>query len=85
VAELACGADLLLAESTLASRDAFPEEWGHLSPDEAGEIARVSGARRLLLTHYWAENDPSELVRSAGRTFDGPVALAQEMETYDLD
>jgi ribonuclease BN (tRNA processing enzyme) len=85
VARLAVGADLLLSECTLSSRDGYPEEWGHLAPDEAGALASESGAHRLLLTHYWAENDLNALVRSAEQAYSGPVALAQEMETYDLD
>ena len=51
--DLADDADLLLSEATLRSLDEDaqpPEPRGHLTPAEAGAVARDGGARRLVLT-----------------------------------
>ena len=54
VVELARDADVFLCESTLIGPDTEPR--GHMHPDEAREIAREAGVRRLLLTHRSAEH-----------------------------
>lgn len=84
VVRLAAGADLLLVECTLPSRDGHEEEWGHLAPDEAAAIARVADVGRVLLTHTWSEWQDG-LVEATRAGFGGPVALASELETYVLD
>lgn len=50
--EFAAGADLLVMESTLPSAEEDDVERGHLTPQEAIELARRAGARRGLLVHY---------------------------------
>jgi ribonuclease BN (tRNA processing enzyme) len=49
---------------------------GHLTPREAGSLAREIGAGILVLTHLWAENDPLLAVEEARKAFGGPVELA---------
>lgn len=53
--ELARDADLLLCEATLRSGADDGGARGHLSAEEAVDIAREAGARRLVLTHRPAE------------------------------
>jgi ribonuclease BN (tRNA processing enzyme) len=74
LAEAARGADLFLCEATLASGELDGEPRGHLSADEAVAAFRVSGARRLLLTHR-----PTELPLEPG------LELAYEGFELDLD
>jgi ribonuclease BN (tRNA processing enzyme) len=84
VARLAEGANLLLCECSLPRRQGFEHEWGHLAPHEAHEMAARAGASSLLLTHVWSEHlaGLSELID----TLEAPrAALAQEMETYELN
>jgi len=51
--ELAQGVDLLVCESTyLSSEEREAHDHGHLTARQAGRIARESGARRLVLTHF---------------------------------
>jgi ribonuclease BN (tRNA processing enzyme) len=85
VSALADGAHVLLSECTLPSRPSYLQEWGHLAPAEAGEMARAARVGRLLLTHRWAENEPDQLVRDARTAFGGSVALAKEMESYAVE
>jgi ribonuclease BN (tRNA processing enzyme) len=74
---LASGASAVIAEGTSRPDTAEPfTTRGHLTPEEAGVLARDAGAQVLMLTHLWAENDPFEALREAEAAFGGPVILA---------
>ena len=45
----------------------------HLDGHDAGRVARVGGAGRLLLTHLQMGFDPEETVAAARAEYDGPV------------
>jgi ribonuclease BN (tRNA processing enzyme) len=84
IVDAARGADLFLCETALldASQD-DPRHRGHLSAAEAGAVAREAAVRRLLLTHYRSgEKYEAHHLKQAGKTFEGPVELAREGETY---
>jgi ribonuclease BN (tRNA processing enzyme) len=75
---LARQADLLIAEAML------PADHGDDSPTrgtstaaEAARLAREAGAKRLILTHRWAEDDAESDLAAASRVFAGPIQLAQ--------
>jgi ribonuclease BN (tRNA processing enzyme) len=71
------GADLLLCEATFPHKPSL-RQYLHLAPEEAGEIARASGARSLMLTHF-ARSDLAwrhDLTLKAQRHFAGPVSAA---------
>jgi ribonuclease BN (tRNA processing enzyme) len=84
IVELARGTDLLMLEATegpqaLGHEPSSGNEFrGHLSAQEAGELARRAGAKRLLLTHYSDELDASELRSAAHASFGADVELATE-------
>jgi ribonuclease BN (tRNA processing enzyme) len=81
--ELAQGADLILVEATLPR----PERTGvrgHLTPGEAGELARASGAKRLVLVHISDELDAGWARREAEESFGGPVEVATEGASYEV-
>lgn len=80
---LAQDADLFLCEVTLPERSS-PGEWGHMTPQEAGEVARAAGVRRLVLTHVWQELDRDQLIRQAQAHFGGPVEIAVEGRVYEF-
>jgi len=74
--EIARNADLLILEC------AFPEEMqsvGHLSPTLAGRIARESGCKKLLLTHFYPACDESDLLTPLRTEFAGEVILAEDL------
>jgi ribonuclease BN (tRNA processing enzyme) len=78
---LARGTDLLLIEATIPRpEDEGPR--GHMTPVEAGEHGRRSGARRLLLTHISDELDADWARAEAERGFGGPVEVAVGGATY---
>ncbi|HEV2774452.1 MAG TPA: MBL fold metallo-hydrolase [Solirubrobacteraceae bacterium] len=75
--------DLLFLEATLRVADDH-EPRGHLTAAEAGDHAARCRARRLVLTHISDELDGARAVADAGRSFDGPVELAQEGAVYEV-
>jgi ribonuclease BN (tRNA processing enzyme) len=58
--ELSRGADVFLCEATLLEPEEGPH--GHLSAEEARQIAAEAGVRRLLITHRSADHPVEELV-----------------------
>jgi ribonuclease BN (tRNA processing enzyme) len=81
---LAKGAALFLCEATLPTREEYPEERGHLSAREAGEMAHRAGVKRLVLTHTWGAFDKAYLIAEARAVFGGPVEVAVEGAVYEV-
>jgi ribonuclease BN (tRNA processing enzyme) len=52
---------------------------GHLTPSEAGEAAARAGAKRLVLTHFYPECDGVDIEAQCRRTWQGPLALAEDL------
>lgn len=83
VVEFARDTDLLILEATLP-RPERDGHRGHMTPDEAGEHARMAGARRLVLSHISDELDELTVVKRAGGSFGGGVEVAHEGSVYVL-
>lgn len=63
--ELFCdSADMLLADAGLSSVD-YAEDKPHLSAALCGKLARDTGAKRLILTHFNPKYDPNDLCAEA--------------------
>jgi ribonuclease BN (tRNA processing enzyme) len=85
--DLATDADLLVSEATLRSVDEDavpPQPRGHLLPAEAGEAARVAGARRLLLTHLPVEDGSAWVRAEAATAYGREVEIAEPQATYEV-
>ena len=78
--EFARGADLLLLEASL--RDRNGDEPRHLTPEEAGTLARRAGAARLVLHHLTASSEGS--VALAARAFGGPTLVAADGQRLNV-
>jgi ribonuclease BN (tRNA processing enzyme) len=77
LASAAAGSQVMVAEGTNGHGSLEPyASRGHMTPAEAGALARQAGASTLLLSHIWAEDDPFRAVREASDMFGGPVDLA---------
>lgn len=72
--ELAESADLLLAEASFLG-DNNPADL-HLTAAQAGELADLAGADRLLLTHLVSWNAVEKSLAEASSRFSGPVSAA---------
>ena len=77
LAELARGSELVMLEAT----DAVPRPgpgWGHMTAREAGELARLAEAGRLVVTHFSDELDVAWVREQASVGFGADVELAAE-------
>jgi ribonuclease BN (tRNA processing enzyme) len=76
VAELAAGADLLIADATYPG--VVPDEHAAFlsSARQAGSYAQSAHAKALMLTHLWPGTDPDAAFAAAAGTYDGPVEVA---------
>jgi ribonuclease BN (tRNA processing enzyme) len=81
VSRLARDAGLFVCE---CSHDDGEEVAGHLTPSSAARLAAASGARRLLLTHFYPSVEPERARAVAARTFRGPIELARDGATFAL-
>ena len=79
---LAEDADLLIAECAFLPGESS-EEWPHLSPQDAADIARLAKAKRLALTHFDAGRYKSLEMRheavATAQGFDDIVVAEDEM------
>lgn len=87
VAEAVAGVDTLYHEATYGDDSEYKAgPRGHSTARQAGRIARMAGARRLVLGHYsQAIRDESVLVEQAAEEFSGEVIAAREGLQIDMD
>lgn len=84
VVALARGSDAFLCEATLLAGERENGARGHLSAEEAAQMARAAGAARLILTHYPEEARARDLDEAARAVFGGPVLVADDHRTFEL-
>ncbi|HEX8090990.1 MAG TPA: ribonuclease Z [Blastocatellia bacterium] len=83
--ELARGADLLIHEATY-TRELTEEarEYGHSTAEQAGRMARDSGARQLLITHFSTRYpDATALLEEARAVFPNTI-MAQDLVEVEV-
>ena len=75
-------ADLIICESSfLKKHNAFIKS--HMTAYEAGILARKSNAQKLLLTHFWPEEDKRLYLKEAKQNFEN-VEVAEEGKKLEL-
>lgn len=86
VAEAVSGVDTLYHESTyLKDNEQKAAPRGHSTAAEAGTIATMAGAKRLVLGHYSKSyNDDSLFEAEAATTFKGDIIAAREGLKIDI-
>lgn len=72
---LATGTDVLVCEAAAAVATPGADRV-HLTPAQAGALARDAGAGHLVLTHLRPWADPAEALRGARAVYGGPISLA---------
>jgi len=79
----AAGCDLLLAECSLPEALAMDI---HLTPERAGDLAKIAGAKRLVLTHFYPPVETSDPppARAAAARFDGPIVAARDGDRFTI-
>lgn len=74
-------ADLLILECS------FPDSLavkGHLTPKEAGRLARETGCKKLCLTHFYPPCDPFAISEACRREYAGELILARDLLEFEL-
>ncbi len=74
--ELAQGAAVLISECSM------PEGWkapGHLMPSEAGRIASLANAGKLVLTHFYPPCDEVDVAAQAAEEFPGEIVKGADL------
>lgn len=80
--QFATNADILISEATSVDHVDVPKNArGHLTPEDAGDLARLSKSKLLLLSHLWSERSDDEVLQAARRRFDGNIAIAKPGST----
>ena len=81
--KLASGADILIYECSWFDKPAI-DKWGHVDPTEAARVAKRSGVKKLILTHFDAsvyttleKRDIAE--QKARKIFSNTVAARDDM------
>ena len=59
----------------------FPKECNHLTALQAGEIAKEANVKKLILTHFWPEEDTKNYYKEAKQIFNN-VFIAKEKDIY---
>jgi ribonuclease BN (tRNA processing enzyme) len=81
---LAHNADLLLCEATDPVGGTHHGQRGHMSAEEAGQVAARAEAKQLLLTHYWHQYDREAMLKAARSVYPGVCGLAEEGKSYEV-
>jgi ribonuclease BN (tRNA processing enzyme) len=87
VATWAENADVLIHEAYGPDSDAETTHYiGHSTAADAGAVARVADARRLILTHFRSQHfaDPAALATEAAVAYGRPVEVAQDLDEVEF-
>jgi ribonuclease Z len=87
--ELAQGADTLVVPCVSVGSAKAPSYLDGIimSTDEVRDLAKASGARRVILTHNGTANTPEKrepFIKAVGEVFGGEVLFPDELTTIDL-
>lgn len=82
--ELARDADLFICESTFDSADLRPARGMHSTPEEAANMAKAAGVKKMMVTHVAYSLGAEAATARAAAVFDGPTIRAQDHATYEL-
>jgi ribonuclease BN (tRNA processing enzyme) len=74
--------DLLLTECSLPENRAMDI---HLTPGQAGRLAREARAKRLVLAHLYPPVEHPDPAAIAAAAFGGPVEVARDGSTYVIE
>ena len=79
--EIARDADLLFLECAFPNGRGIP---GHLDPDGVTRIVKASGARQVVLTHFYPECDRVDIAQECRKTYSGPLVLAEDLMRIEV-
>lgn len=84
IAEEVRKADYLFAEASLLEKDKNKCINGHMTARQAGQLAEIAQAEKLLLTHLNPIYNSKILKREAELEFSGSVEVVKMLKTYNI-
>jgi ribonuclease Z len=83
--DLAMGADMLICESTyLSTESEEAHDHGHMTASEAATIARESGAKQLVLTHFSQRYQSTEPFLQEARAIFPNAVAAKDCKRFEV-
>jgi len=82
VAEVARDAELFLCECSYAEGAGTDN---HLTPGQAGRLAAMAGAKKLVLTHFYPGLEPEHAAEEAAGSYGGPIECAADGSVHGPD
>ncbi|MGD9158112.1 MAG: ribonuclease Z [Desulfobacteraceae bacterium] len=76
ISSFAEGADLLILECSLPEGG---NTKGHLNPVQAGRLASLSGAKKLMLVHFYPEVLSTDITGECRKFYNGELILGRDM------
>jgi ribonuclease BN (tRNA processing enzyme) len=80
--DFALGTDLLISEANLYEEH-LGKAPGHMAGSEAGRLAKLAGAKQLVLTHLPLHGNINEILHATVAVYDGPTELAEVGKVYE--
>ncbi|ORX60904.1 beta-lactamase-like protein [Piromyces finnis] len=77
-------ADVLISEASLLVSHGFPEICNHLTAKQAATIAKEANVKKLVLTHFWPEEELNNYYKEAKEVFDN-VIVAKEKNEIEIE
>lgn len=78
------GSNVVLAEASLREADIAYTTKGHMTASQAGKLAQMADAEKLILTHFWPQYNLNQLQREAEIGFEGVIELAQMEKVFQV-
>jgi ribonuclease BN (tRNA processing enzyme) len=79
-------ADVFISDATARITDTdAPTGYGHLNPFAAGQIAKDTNVRKLVLTHYIGSDSDSAMIEDCKRSgFTGKIIIAKDFQVIEI-
>lgn len=84
LAEYCAESRYLLAEAALREYEVAERGENHMSARQAAQLAQSSGAKHLILTHFFPENNLHQQQREAEQVYDGKIFMGGSGKKYVL-
>ncbi len=82
IVDFARDCDVLICDSSFLRSYNFPEICNHLTAFQAGTIAKEANVKKLMLTHFWGEEEVLSYVKEACESFQNTIALKEGNKIY---
>lgn len=78
--EFSKDANILISEASLLVSHGFPEICNHLTAKQAATIAKDANIKKLIITHFWPEEDLNNYLNEAKEVFNDVIIAEEKME-----